>query len=153
MLRLRIKIIIRTLPSVKAAGETVLDMGCGDGAVTQQLVEAGCDVVGVDSSPQLLEAARARGWVTQVCRMQALLSSVNAVCRFSTAFHTALHPDANGHDESGVSATGHFKCRKPVAGWTSVSWTARLWTLSHSSMRCSATRQCTGCQITMLFLR
>lgn len=49
---------------LKSAGEKVLDVGCGDGAVTQQLVDAGCEVVGVNASPQLLEAARARGWVT-----------------------------------------------------------------------------------------
>lgn len=39
----------------------MLDLGCGDGAVTQQLVEAGCCAVGVDASPELLEAARGRG--------------------------------------------------------------------------------------------
>jgi SAM-dependent methyltransferase len=52
-----------TFDQLESAGEKVLDVGCGDGAVTQQLVEAGCEVVGVDASPQLLEAARARGWV------------------------------------------------------------------------------------------
>jgi ubiquinone/menaquinone biosynthesis C-methylase UbiE len=69
-LRFCVRIVTETLPehipNVEAAGEKVLDVGCGDGAVTQQLAEAGCEVVGVDSSPQLLEAARAQGWVTQV---------------------------------------------------------------------------------------
>ena len=42
-------------------GERVLDLGCGDGALTQNLVEAGCQVVGVDASAEQVAAARARG--------------------------------------------------------------------------------------------
>jgi len=43
------------------AGERILDLGCGDGALTAQLVEAGCDVVGADASPDMVAAALARG--------------------------------------------------------------------------------------------
>ena len=42
-------------------GERVLDLGCGDGALTEKLVAAGCQVVAVDSSPEQVWAARARG--------------------------------------------------------------------------------------------
>ncbi len=42
-------------------GERVLDLGCGDGALTAKLVTAGCRVTGVDSSPSMVAAARARG--------------------------------------------------------------------------------------------
>lgn len=31
-------------------GERVLDLGCGDGVLTERLVLAGCSVVGIDSS-------------------------------------------------------------------------------------------------------
>ena len=42
-------------------GELILDVGCGDGALTAKLVEAGARVIGLDSSPEMVEAARARG--------------------------------------------------------------------------------------------
>lgn len=42
-------------------GERVLDLGCGDGALTERLVGMGLDVEGIDISEAMLEAARARG--------------------------------------------------------------------------------------------
>jgi trans-aconitate methyltransferase len=42
-------------------GERILDLGCGDGALTEKLVAMGCSVVGVDGSPEFVDAARARG--------------------------------------------------------------------------------------------
>src|SRR5271156_6280566 len=43
------------------AGERVLDLGCGDGFLTQRIGESGATVVGVDSSPQMVAAAKERG--------------------------------------------------------------------------------------------
>jgi len=42
-------------------GERILDLGCGDGALTARLAEAGSEVVGIDMSADFLAAARARG--------------------------------------------------------------------------------------------
>ena len=42
-------------------GERVLDLGCGDGALTEKLVAAGCRVIAIDSSAEQIGAARARG--------------------------------------------------------------------------------------------
>ncbi|MCF3934444.1 methyltransferase domain-containing protein [Acuticoccus sp. M5D2P5] len=42
-------------------GERILDLGCGDGALTERLVAAGAVVVGVDGSPDFVDAAKARG--------------------------------------------------------------------------------------------
>lgn len=54
------------------AGERVLDLGCGDGALTTRLVDAGCSVLGVDASPEMIAAARARGLDARLADAQAL---------------------------------------------------------------------------------
>jgi SAM-dependent methyltransferase len=43
------------------SGERILDLGCGDGVLTKQLQDLGCEVVGVDGSAAQVEAARALG--------------------------------------------------------------------------------------------
>lgn len=42
-------------------GEHILDLGCGDGALTERLVDRGAEVVGIDASAAMVAAARARG--------------------------------------------------------------------------------------------
>jgi len=69
-------------------GERILDLGCGDGALTAKLVEAGCEVVGVDGSAAQVEAARRLGLDARVmdARRLEFVSEFDAV--FSNA---ALH--------------------------------------------------------------
>ncbi len=43
------------------AGERILDLGCGDGVLTEKLVAAGAEVVGIDADPAMVAAAQAKG--------------------------------------------------------------------------------------------
>jgi SAM-dependent methyltransferase len=53
-------------------GEYILDLGCGDGQLTQRIAAAGARVAGVDASPEMVAAARARGIAADEGRAEAL---------------------------------------------------------------------------------
>jgi len=53
-------------------GECILDLGCGQGQLTQRIASTGATVVGVDSSPQMVAAARERGIAAEEGRAEAL---------------------------------------------------------------------------------
>jgi trans-aconitate methyltransferase len=57
---------------VPQPGETILDLGCGDGALTERIAASGARVIGVDASPDMVRAACARGLDARVMDGQAL---------------------------------------------------------------------------------
>lgn len=87
-------------------GETILDLGCGDGVLTERIAAAGADVLGVDDSMAMLDAARARGLAVERADGQRLAFDGRFDAVFSNA---ALHwmPDQ--------SAVAHavFRALKP----------------------------------------
>ena len=70
------------------AGERILDLGCGDGALTRRLAELGCPVVGVDAGPDMIRAAQALGLDARVMDGHALPFEREFDAVFSNA---ALH--------------------------------------------------------------
>ena len=42
-------------------GERILDVGCGEGTLTRKIIERGATVLGIDNSPEMIAAARAKG--------------------------------------------------------------------------------------------
>jgi trans-aconitate methyltransferase len=69
-------------------GEWIVDLGCGDGALTERIAAAGSSVFGVDSSFALLQVARQRG--LNVSRMDGQCLALRS--RFDAVFsNAALH--------------------------------------------------------------
>jgi trans-aconitate methyltransferase len=76
------------------AGERILDLGCGDGALTAKLAALGCDIVGVDSSAQQIAAARALGLDARAVDCQKLAFDAEFDAVFSNAaLHWMKRPD------------------------------------------------------------
>ncbi len=71
-----------------AAGERILDLGCGDGVLTEKIAATGATVIGVDAAPDMVAAARARGLDARVVAGQELAFDGEFDAVFSNA---ALH--------------------------------------------------------------
>lgn len=89
-----------------APGEHILDLGCGDGALTERIAEAGAIVTGCDRSPQMLKAAAARGIQTVQADMTRLPFDTSFDAVFSNA---ALHWTVNQRD----TLAGVYRALRP----------------------------------------
>ena len=70
-------------------GQNILDLGCGDGQLTQRIAATGATVTGVDSAPAMVAAARARGIIAVEANAESLPFADST---FDAAFsNAALH--------------------------------------------------------------
>jgi len=69
-------------------GERILDLGCGDGVLTEKIGAIGATVVAVDAAPDMVAAAKARGLDARVIPGQSLAFEGEFDAVFSNA---ALH--------------------------------------------------------------
>ena len=75
-------------------GERILDVGCGDGALTAKLASMGCTIVGVDSSEAMLAAARKLGLDVRQGDVRSLPFEAEFDAVFSNAvLHWVREPD------------------------------------------------------------
>jgi trans-aconitate methyltransferase len=96
-------------------GERILDVGCGDGALTRRIMERGARVLGIDNSPEMVEAARAKGVDALLMDVASMPFQVEFDAAFSNAtlhwvlekeraaaaIHTALHSGSRFAGEMG----------------------------------------------------
>jgi SAM-dependent methyltransferase len=76
-------------------GETILDLGCGDGVLSMEIQAAGAKVIGVDASEEMVLAAKAKGIEAYVIDGQALDFDKQFDAVFSNAsLHWMLYPEA-----------------------------------------------------------
>jgi SAM-dependent methyltransferase len=77
------------------AGERILDLGCGDGVLTEKIAASGAAVVAVDAAPELVAAAKVRGLDARLTDAQRLGFAAEFDAVFSNAaLHWMKHADA-----------------------------------------------------------
>jgi trans-aconitate methyltransferase len=101
-------------------GEHILDLGCGDGALTEQLAATGAILTGVDASPAMLAAARQRNHQSSV-KFDVEQHDATALPynnQFDAVFsNAALHwiPGISGHQAALIGVHRALRSTNPQA--------------------------------------
>ena len=75
-------------------GERVLDVGCGDGVLTLKIIGRGATVLGIDNSPEMVAAARAKGIDALLLPAEDMQFFAQFDAAFSNAtLHWVLHKE------------------------------------------------------------
>jgi trans-aconitate methyltransferase len=76
-------------------GERILDLGCGDGVLTERIAKSGAEVVGIDASQEMVSAAQERGLNARVMDAYQMPFDQEFDAVFSNAaLHWMLDPQA-----------------------------------------------------------
>jgi SAM-dependent methyltransferase len=87
-------------------GERILDLGCGDGALTAKIAATGARVFGVDASPSMVSAAQALGLDAHVMNAEFLPFDSEFDAVFSNAVLHWVH-------DHGAMLAGVYRALKP----------------------------------------
>ena len=86
--------------------ERILDLGCGEGSLTQKIVEAGAIVVGIDASEAMIAGARVRGLDAHVMNVEQMPFDLE----FDAVFSNAVLHWVRDHD---AMLSGVHRALKP----------------------------------------
>jgi len=76
-------------------GQRILDIGCGEGALTERIMQLGADVLGIDASADMVAAAQKRGVTARIIDGHQLPFDHEFDAVFSNAaLHWMLDPQA-----------------------------------------------------------
>ena len=89
------------------AGERILDLGCGDGVLTEKLVASGAQVVAIDSAPDMIAAAKQRGLDARIMDARA----INFENEFDAVFSNAVLHWVK--DDPDAPIAGAFRALRP----------------------------------------
>ena len=91
-------------------GKKVLDLGCGDGRLTQELVDKGAKVIGVDASESMIDSARAKGleaYVLDALEM-AYIEEFDSIFTNATLHWIPDHPRLASNVYNALKPGGEF---------------------------------------------
>lgn len=75
-------------------GERILDVGCGEGTLTKRIIERGATVLGIDSSAEMIAAAREKGVDALLLAAEDMQFFAQFDAAFSNAtLHWVLHKE------------------------------------------------------------
>ena len=93
------------------AGELILDLGCGDGALTEKIASAGARVIAIDASFEQVQAAKGRGLPAVIMDGQNLSFKIHFNAVFTNAaLHWMKRPEQVAH--------GVWRCLRPGGRFT-----------------------------------
>ena len=92
-------------------GQRILDLGCGEGALTERIMQLGADVLGIDASADMVAAAQKRGVTARIIDGHQLPFDHEFDAVFSNAaLHWMLPQDVHDYKTSPPPQWASTRC-------------------------------------------